>query len=90
MVQLKVSERHGLGVKNLTPGAISRRFALLELDTGVNNSANETWVSYMGASSTGTAGTETATTSCLTDHGDGTYTYQRAASRSPGPRRRSA
>lgn len=76
VVDLKVSERHGLGVKNLTPGTISWRLALLKLATGVNGSGNETWVSYMAANSTSTAGTETATGAGLTDHGDGTYSYR--------------
>jgi OmcA/MtrC family decaheme c-type cytochrome len=76
VVKLKVSERHGMGVKNLAPGGISWRFALLKLDTGVNGSANETWVSYMGANSTSTAGTETATAAALTDNADGTYSYR--------------
>ncbi|HEX7840120.1 MAG TPA: OmcA/MtrC family decaheme c-type cytochrome [Kofleriaceae bacterium] len=76
VVNLKVSERHGMGVKNLSASAISWRFALLKLDTGVNGSANETWVSYMAGSSTSTASTETATAAGLTDNADGTYTYR--------------
>lgn len=76
VVDLKVSERHGLGVKNLVPAAISWRFALLKLDNGVNGSLNETWVSYMAANATSTAGTETANAMALTDHGDGTYSYR--------------
>lgn len=76
VVNLKVSERHGLGVKNLAPAVISWRFALLKLDTGVNNSASETWVSYLAASSTSTASTETATADALADHKDGTYSYR--------------
>jgi OmcA/MtrC family decaheme c-type cytochrome len=76
VVNLKVTERHGLGVKNLTPGAISWRFALLKLDTGVNGSVDETWVSYLAANSTSTAGTETATAAGWTDKGDGTYSYR--------------
>ena len=76
VVTLKVTERHGLGVKGLGASAASWRFALLKLDTGVNGSADETWVSYMAANSTSTASTETATTSGLTDNGDGTYSYR--------------
>src|SRR6201999_475566 len=76
VVELKVSERRGLGVKNLTAAAVSWRFSLLKLDTGVNGSGNTTWVSYLAANSTSTASTETATTTTLTDHGDGTYTYK--------------
>jgi OmcA/MtrC family decaheme c-type cytochrome len=76
VVQLKVSERHGLGVKNLSPSVVSWRFALLKLDAGVNGSANETWVSYLAANGTSTASTETATAAGLTDHGDGTYSYR--------------
>jgi OmcA/MtrC family decaheme c-type cytochrome len=68
------------------------RFALLKLVpattkvaanlalVGVNGSANDTWVSYMAANATSTAGTEsaataTATGGTLTDNGDGTYSY---------------
>lgn len=76
VVNLKVTERHGLGVKGLGAGAISWRFALLKLDTNVNGSADETWVSYMAASSTSTASTETANTAGLTDNKDGTYSYR--------------
>lgn len=84
VVKIKVRERHGLGVKGLAaeqtnpPSSllpISWRFALLKLDTGVNGSANETWVSYMASNATSTAGTETATNAGLIDNGDGTYTY---------------
>src|SRR5262245_9530339 len=84
VVKVKVKERHGLGVKNLAPVQstpsnpllpISWRFALLKLDTNVNGSAAETWVSYMASSSTSTAGTETATAAGWTDNGDGTYSY---------------
>jgi OmcA/MtrC family decaheme c-type cytochrome len=76
VVDLRVTERHGLGVKNLGATAASWRFALLKLDTGVNGSIDETWVSYLAANSTSTASTETATAAAMTDHGDGTYSYR--------------
>jgi OmcA/MtrC family decaheme c-type cytochrome len=76
VVELKISERHGLGVKNLGATAASWRFALLQLQPGVNGSSGDTWVSYMAASSAATAGTENATPAALVDHHDGTYTYR--------------
>lgn len=85
VIKVKVTERHGLGVKNLSPVQstpanpllpISWRFALLKLDTSVNGSAAETWVSYMASNSTSAAGTETATAAGWTDNGDGTYSYR--------------
>src|SRR5262245_61706410 len=79
VLQLTVTERHGSGVKNFSPAAlvpVTWRFALLKLDQGVNNSANDTWVSYMASNDHSTAGTESASTTTLTDHGDGTYTYK--------------
>ena len=87
VVTLKVTERHGLGVKGLVPVQpnpsnpnpllpISWRFALLKLDTGVNASIDETWVSYLAANSTSTASTETAAAPGFVDNKDGTYTYR--------------
>ena len=76
VVNLKVSERHGLGVKGLSATAATWRFALLKLDTGVNGSGNETWVSYMANDSTSTASAENATAAGLTDNKDGTYSYR--------------
>jgi OmcA/MtrC family decaheme c-type cytochrome len=100
VVNLKVSERHGYGVRGLAlpvPGsstalAVSWRFALLKLvpgsapvgapALGVNGSANDTWVSYLAANATATAGAEsaaaaaTASAGLVTDGADGTYTYK--------------
>src|ERR1044071_6848399 len=76
VVNLKVSERHGLGVKGLSATAATWRFTLLKLDTGVNGSGNETWVSYMANDSTSTASAENATAAGLTDNKDGTYSYR--------------
>jgi OmcA/MtrC family decaheme c-type cytochrome len=98
VVKLKVTERHGLGVRNLAPAQstpsnpllpISWRFALLKLEpnvngTNVNGSSAETWVSYMAANAASTASTETAAAANWTDNGDGTYTYRFAKQITPG------
>jgi hypothetical protein len=76
VVTLKVTERHGSGVRGLLATAVSWRFALIKLAQGVNGSANDTWVSYMAANDHSTTSTETATGTALTDNGDGTYTYR--------------
>jgi len=76
VVDLMITERHGAGVKGLSTTVASWRFALLKLTSGVNGSANDTWVSYMAANDHSSASTETAGASGLTDHGDGTYTYR--------------
>jgi OmcA/MtrC family decaheme c-type cytochrome len=87
VITLKVTERHGLGVKGMVPVQpdpthpspllpISWRYALLKLDTNVNGSVDETWVSYMANNGTSTASTENAGASGFTDNGDGTYTYR--------------
>ena len=76
VVTLKVTERHGSGVRGLSATAVNWRFALIKLAQGVNGSANDSWVSYMAANDHSTASTETATGTALTDSGDGTYTYQ--------------
>jgi OmcA/MtrC family decaheme c-type cytochrome len=76
VVTLKVTERHGSGVRGLSATAVTWRFALIKLTQGVNGSANDSWVSYMPANDHSTASTETATVDGLTDNGDGTYTYR--------------
>jgi OmcA/MtrC family decaheme c-type cytochrome len=76
IVSLKVTERHGLGVKNLAPGAVTWRFALLKRTAGVNGSANDTWVSYLAANDHSSASSETAAAANFTDRGDGTYDYR--------------
>ena len=76
VVTLKVSERHGSGVRGLSATAANWRFALIKLAQGVNGSANDSWVSYMAANDHSTASTETATEAALTDNGDGTYVYR--------------
>jgi OmcA/MtrC family decaheme c-type cytochrome len=76
VVKLKVTERHGSGVRGLSATAANWRFALIKLAQGVNGSANDSWVSYMAANDHSTTSTETATTTGLTDNGDGTYAYR--------------
>jgi OmcA/MtrC family decaheme c-type cytochrome len=91
VVAFKVTDGSGNVVTKLPPADM--RFALLKLvpakttvaanpaPIGVNGSANDTWVSYMAANATSTAGAETAaavasaTSGALTDNGDGTYSY---------------
>jgi len=83
VISLKVTERHGLGVKNLSTAAVTWRFSLLKLvpgiagtTGGVNGSANDTWVSYIAANDHTAASAETAVAANLIDHGDGTYDYR--------------
>ena len=76
VVNVKVTERHGSGVKGMSATAVSWRFALIKLTQGVNGSGNDSWVSYMAANDHSTASTETATAAGLTDNGDGTYSYR--------------
>jgi OmcA/MtrC family decaheme c-type cytochrome len=76
VANLKVTERHGSGVKGLSATAASWRFAMIKLTQGVNGSANDSWVSYMAANDHSTASTENAAGTALTDNGDGTYVYQ--------------
>src|SRR4051812_25901505 len=76
VVQLSVTERHGSGVRGMSPSAVTWRFALIKLTQGVNGSANDSWLSYMAANDHSTSSTETATATGLKDNGDGTYTYQ--------------
>jgi len=77
VVKMKVTERHGSGVRGMSPPAVSWRFALLKLEQGVNGSANDSWVSYMAANDHSSASTENAVAGpALTDNGDGTYQYQ--------------
>ena len=85
VISLRVTERHGYGVKDLSTAAVTWRFALLKLvpgiagtTGGVNGSANDTWVSYMAANDHTSASSETAAAANLTDHGDGTYDYKLA------------
>ena len=79
VVNIKVSERHGYGVKNLSSVAgVTWRFSLLKLAAGVNGSANDTWVSYLAANDHTVASAETAAAANLTDNGDGTYAYRLA------------
>ncbi|MES1206857.1 MAG: hypothetical protein ABUS79_13045, partial [Pseudomonadota bacterium] len=54
VVSVRVTERHGYGVKDLSTAAVTWRFSLLKLvpgiagtTGGVNGSASDTWVSYM-------------------------------------------
>jgi len=85
VVKIKVSERHGLGVKNLATTAVTWRFALLKRAAGVNGSANDTWVSYLAANDHSSASSETAAAANLTDNGDGSYDYRFAKVINGGP-----
>ena len=80
VANLKVTERHGSGVKGMSAAVVSWRFALLKLDPAGTGTAatyaNDNWVSYMAANDHSTSSTETASTSGLTDNGDGTYVYR--------------
>jgi OmcA/MtrC family decaheme c-type cytochrome len=80
VVNLAVTERHGSGVKGMSPSVVSWRFALLKLDPAGQGTAagyaNDSWVSYMAANDHSSASTETASTTGLTDNGDGTYVYR--------------
>jgi len=85
LISLRVTERHGFGVKSLSPAAVTWRFSLLKLAAGVNKSANTTWVSYLAANDHTSASAETALAANLTDHGDGTYVYRLAKAINGGP-----
>jgi OmcA/MtrC family decaheme c-type cytochrome len=76
VVSLRVTERHGFGVKNLSAMAVSWRFSLLKLASGVNGSSDDTWVSYIAPNDHTAASTETAAAASLTDNQDGTYVYR--------------
>src|SRR5262245_18383113 len=80
VVNMKVTERHGLGVTGMSTTLVSRRFALLKLDPAgsgsANGYANDSWISYMAANDHATASTETASATGLTVNRDGTYVYR--------------
>jgi OmcA/MtrC family decaheme c-type cytochrome len=85
VISIKVTERHGWGVKDLATPPLTWRFSLLKLvpgivttSGGVNGSASDTWVSYLAANDHTSASAETAAAANLTDHGDGTYDYRLA------------
>ncbi len=80
VVAFKATAGNGDGVAGLPPADM--RFALLKLvPATAATGGDDTWVSYMAANATSTAGTETAsatasaTNGALTDNGDGTYSY---------------
>jgi len=83
VVSLKISDAKGNGVTGMPAGNL--RFALLKLASGVNGSANDTWVSYMAANNQSTASSETATATALVDNTDGTYVYTFAKNVKAGP-----
>ena len=92
VISLKVTERHGYGVKNLSTTAVTWRFSLLKLvpgilgtTGGVNGSASDTWVSYLAPNDHTAASAETAAAANLTDHGDGSYDYRLAQVINGGP-----
>src|SRR5256885_8903622 len=72
VVSMKVTERHGFGVRG-TPVAdpLARRFAMLKLTPSVNGSVNTSWVSYMAPNDHSSSNTESATAANFTDNGDG-------------------
>jgi OmcA/MtrC family decaheme c-type cytochrome len=78
VVDFRVSDRSGNAVAGLPAGDL--RFALLKL-VAATTGGNDTWVSYMAANPTSTAGTETAAATAtasngaLTDDRDGSYRY---------------
>ena len=88
VISIKVTERHGYGVKNLSttasPGA-SRCSSCPDPGPGVNGSANDTWVSYLAPNDHTAASAETAAAANLTDNGDGTYVYRFAKVINGGP-----
>ena len=92
VISLKVIERHGYGVKDLSATAVTWRFSLLKLvpgiagtTGGVNGSASDTWVSYLAPNDHTAASAETAAAANLTDHGDGAYDYRLAQVINGGP-----
>jgi OmcA/MtrC family decaheme c-type cytochrome len=93
VVSLRVTERHGYGVKNLSTTAVTWRFSLLKLvpgifgsiTPGVDGSASDTWVSYIAVNDHTAASAETAAAANLTDNGDGTYAYRFAQVINGGP-----
>ena len=67
VISIKVTERHGYGVKDLSTTAVTWRFSLLKLvpgiagtTGGVNGSASDTWVSYLAPNDHTAASAETA------------------------------
>jgi OmcA/MtrC family decaheme c-type cytochrome len=78
VVNFSVSDSDGNAVTAIPPGDM--RFALLKLVPAAAG-GNDTWVSYIAANATSTAGSETAaavataTAGALSDNGDGTYAY---------------
>ncbi len=78
VVSFRVKDRTGNAIAGMPPANL--RFALLKL-VPATKGGNDTWVSYMAASPTSTAGSETAAATAtasngaLLDHGDGSYTY---------------
>src|SRR3954470_19044904 len=85
VVTVKVTERHGRGVRGVAPTATSWRFAMIKLNPAADGIGNDTWVSYMAANDKSTAGTETANASGLTDLADGTYRYRFTKNITAGP-----
>ncbi len=92
VISIKVTERHGYGVKDLSTSAATWRFSLLKLvpgiagtTGGVNGSASDTWVSYMAPNDHTAASAESAVAANLIDHGDGTYDYRFAQVVNGGP-----
>jgi len=79
VIAFKVTDMNSSdSISGLPPATM--RFALLKLVPSATK-GNDTWVSYMAANATSTAGTETAaaaataTNGALVDNGDGSYVY---------------
>jgi OmcA/MtrC family decaheme c-type cytochrome len=85
LISMKITERHGYGVKNLSTTAATWRFALLKLAAGVNSSTDDTWVSYLAPNDHTAASSETAAAASLTDNHDGMYVYRFAKVINGGP-----
>lgn len=79
VVQFTVKNRKGQAVKNI-PVTHFGGIALLQLVPGVptmagNGLGNDLWVSHISNCATCTASTESASSTSLVDHADGSYTY---------------
>ncbi|TMB33905.1 MAG: OmcA/MtrC family decaheme c-type cytochrome [Deltaproteobacteria bacterium] len=86
VVTLKVTERHGSGVRGMSPTAVAWRFGLVKLTEGVNGAGNDSWVSYMAKDDHSTATLEKPDPAGFTDLADGTYEYRFTQVVTAGPR----
>lgn len=79
VVQFVVRDAKGAGVKGIPPADFAGIAVLQlvpgDLSDGGNGLGNDTWVSHVTNCATCTSSTETADSTSLVDHGDGSYTY---------------